>query len=212
MYRGDYNMEKLVGMSQTRIYLCWARMKHRCVNENDKDFKHYGGRGIKVCAEWLDKELGFTNFYYWAMKNGYQDNLTIDRIDVNGNYEPANCRWATILEQRNNMRSNVVFTYKGKTMNLKQWSNYLGLRYSTLCTRWKRGKSLEELFSKKVRCSVKYVNFDGKCLSVHDWANLFQIKQDVLSARLKRSNYDLTQVYNKFEDMQSVYKRQFRDN
>lgn len=205
-------MNKLTGMSHTRIYLCWARMKGRCLNPNNKDYKHYGGRGITICDEWLDVEFGFTNFYYWAMENGYTDELTIDRIDVNGNYESSNCRWATILEQRNNMRSNVVLTYKGKSMNLKQWSNYLGIGYSAICDRWHRGYTVDKILDTNVRCSVRYVDFDGKHLSVHDWAELFGIKQDTLSARLKRANYNMELVYNRFSDMQVAYSRQFRDN
>lgn len=201
-------MQKLIGMSHTRIYRCWARMKHRCLHPNDKDYKHYGGRGIKICSEWLDREYGFTNFYYWSMSNGYTDELTIDRIDVNGNYEPNNCRWATIIEQRNNMRSNVVLTYGGKTMTLKQWSDYLGISYKALCTRWRSWYSVEDILTTPLRCSVKYVDFDGKYLSVHDWAKLFKIKQDILSARLKRANYNLCDVYSKFSDMQEAYKLQ----
>lgn len=193
--------------SRKRIRLCWARMKDRCLKSTNKDYKHYGGRGITICKEWLDDKNGFANFYHWAINNGYTDELTIDRIDVNGNYEPANCRWATILEQRNNMRSNVVLTHNGKTMNLKQWSNYLGLSYSTICSRWHRGYTVDQILNTNVRCNVKYVNFDGKCLSVHDWALLFGINQDILSARLKRANYNMETVYNKFDDMKINYSR-----
>lgn len=193
--------------SRKRIRLCWARMKDRCLKSTNKDYKHYGGRGITICKEWLDDKNGFANFYHWAINNGYTDELTIDRIDVNGNYEPANCRWATILEQRNNMRSNVVLTYNGKTMNLKQWSNYLGLSYSTICSRWHRVYTVDQILNTNVRCNVKYVNFDGKCLSVHDWSLLFGINQNVLSARLKRAKYNMEIVYNKFDDMKVNYLR-----
>lgn len=82
-----------------RLYHTWNGIKYRCENKNSKDYPHYGGRGIKMCPEWRND---FQAFYDWAMSNGYADNLTIDRIDVNGNYEPSNCRWITVAEQNRN--------------------------------------------------------------------------------------------------------------
>ena len=90
------------GQFGTRIYRIWCSMKSRCYNKNHKAYIDYGGRGITICAEWKDD---FEVFYNWAVKNGYSDNLTIDRIDVDGNYEPSNCRWATSSVQRRNQRS-----------------------------------------------------------------------------------------------------------
>ena len=97
----DLGRHKKHGMSNTRIYQIWADMKDRCFNENNKFYKRYGGRGITVCDEWSHD---FQTFYDWAISNGYSDNLTIDRKDNDGNYEPSNCRWSTQHEQSMNKK------------------------------------------------------------------------------------------------------------
>ena len=81
--------------SQPRLYRIWRSMKRRCLNPNDTHYNLYGGKGIKICDEWYNP----VNFITWALNNGYADNLSIDRLDANGNYEPQNCRWATSIEQ-----------------------------------------------------------------------------------------------------------------
>ena len=122
-------------MYGTRLNRIWQRMKTRCNNFNDEHYKNYGGRGIRVCNEWNDSETGFMNFYAWAMQNGYRDDLTIDRIDVNGNYEPSNCRWITNLEQQNNKRTNHIIEYYGKKYTISQLSRLLGINKTTLRNR-----------------------------------------------------------------------------
>ena len=90
------------GMSRSRIYRIWVGIKSRCNNEKHYWYSYYGGRGIQVCDEWKND---FISFYNWAINNGYQDNLSIDRINNNGNYEPTNCRWTTSKEQLENRRN-----------------------------------------------------------------------------------------------------------
>lgn len=108
-----------------RVYRIWTAMKHRCENSNDSHYNLYGGRGISVCEEWHDWET----FKKWSFDNGYQDDLTIDRIDTNGNYEPSNCRWVDMQTQANNTRSNKYITYQGRTQSLADWCRQLGCDY-----------------------------------------------------------------------------------
>ena len=116
-------------------------MKQRCHNPNSDVSKYYGDKGIIVCDEWRND---FLKFYKWSMSNGYQDNLTIDRIDVNGNYTPNNCRWITQAEQLDNTTRTIKIEYNGRVKSLKKWSLELGFNYVTVSQRIKRGIPFHE--------------------------------------------------------------------
>jgi len=121
------------GMSNEKIYGVWHGMIQRCENKNAKAYPNYGGRGIKVCEEWHE----FTTFYDWAINSGYGNEVEIDRINVNGNYEPENCRWITHKAQQSNKRNNTIITYNGFAKTLSEWANTLGIKSNTLCERIK---------------------------------------------------------------------------
>lgn len=123
-------------------------MRQRCSNEGTKDFDRYGGRGIRVCKEW---DEDFSEFYTWALQNGYSDSLSIDRIDVHGDYEPTNCRWTTMKVQENNRTDNVVVEYGGKSQTLAEWADEYGLKYTTFYRRLERGWDFHDALTRPVR-------------------------------------------------------------
>ena len=119
----------------TRLYRIWSSMIQRCSNLNQASYPHYGGRGIKVCNEW---KSDFVTFRDWALDNGYQEHLTIDRIDGHGNYCPENCRWATQREQQRNKRCNVKFL----SQPLDEIAALTGINYHTLYHRLRRNPDI----------------------------------------------------------------------
>lgn len=118
--------------SNTNIYHIWAGMKQRCLNPNCEGYKYYGGRGIKICTEW---KTDFQKFYEWAINNGYQKGLSIERIDVNGNYCPENCTWIPLPDQGTNKRTVRKVEFKGEELTLKQWEIKTGIPSNTLYCR-----------------------------------------------------------------------------
>lgn len=117
--------------TKTRLYKIWDGMRGRCKRETHKHFKDYGGRGVSICTEWESFDI----FKEWAIANGYTDGLTLDRIDCNGNYEPKNCRWATMKEQARNKRNNHRVTVEGRTMTLSECVEQYSIPKSTI--RWR---------------------------------------------------------------------------
>ena len=143
---GTDNRNYKHGMHNSRIYRIWALIKKRCYNKKDEHYPNYGGRGITVCDEWLHD---FQAFYDWSMANGYADDLTIDRKDNDGNYEPGNCRWTTSKEQANNRRSTVHITVNGITKNTTDWAKTIGVGRSTIRRHIKKG-DIEEYISSRL--------------------------------------------------------------
>lgn len=137
-----YKSPNLVnGKRRVRLYNIWRGMCRRCELETHSTYKRYGAKGIKVCDEWHE----FNSFIDWAINSGYEDNLTLDRIDSTGNYSPDNCRWIGIKEQNNNRSNNRLETYNGETKTVAEWgeNNELGLTAKQIHKRLEEGWSIE---------------------------------------------------------------------
>lgn len=142
--KGKKGINKKHGMTGTRIYREWASMRRRC-RKNSPDSKNYYERGIKVCNEW---DNDFISFYEWAVKNGYSDSLSLDRINNNKGYSPDNCRWVTIEEQQSNKANTVYVLYDGETYCLRTLCLKIGFPYKTAHHRYmrllKKGKPITQ--------------------------------------------------------------------
>lgn len=164
------------GMSKTRIYEIWCGMKKRCNNKSEKSYPRYGGRGISVCREW---EEDFGKFYEWAMSNGYDESLSIDRIDPNGNYEPSNCRWITMDAQSKNKRNNIVIEHCGEYKILADWCKEYGINYRRASQRYrslsKRGIAditLEQIFYPGSYNQTKIMQYTPSGEFIRSWGKI----------------------------------------
>lgn len=132
-------VNKTHGMSETRLYRIYKHMRTRCYNPNDIRYSNYGGKGVTICDEWSK----FEPFAEWALSHGYDDALSIDRIDVNGDYSPENCRWVSNREQANNRTSNKNYTFNGETHNIAEWADIYSMNYKKLYKRLHVGWDIE---------------------------------------------------------------------
>ena len=138
---------KTHGSSNKRLYHIWENMKQRCYNPKSHHYKHYGGKGILICDSWLNR---FESFREWAENNGYQDNLTIDRINLNENYNHENCRWITNFLQQANTSKTVIIEYNGERAHISEWARRIGINRSLLGRRL-RYLSIEKALTQPVR-------------------------------------------------------------
>lgn len=134
-----------------RLRKIWTSMHERCEYEKHPQYHNYGGRGVKVCDEWAE----YIPFAKWAFRNGYAEELTIDRVDSNENYEPNNCRWVTIKEQQNNRRNNRIIEYKGEKYTLSQLAEKVGINKTTLKERLNAGWNVDEAVERPIRLRTR---------------------------------------------------------
>lgn len=173
------------GERKSRLYSILTGMKTRCYDSNCRSYQHYGKRGIKICDEWLGKG-GYENFRKWAIENGYSDNLSIDRIDVNGNYEPANCRWATSAIQSNNTTASRFVTINGTTKTIAEWAKETGIKSGTIRYRIdKMHLSPEEAITRPLTpCNKKNIIFNGEQRTLNELSKELNIDRRTLKYRL----------------------------
>ena len=195
-------------------YNSYRSMMDRCYRKDAHNYPLYGGRGIEVCEEWQDIE----SFAIWCEKSCYREGLTLDRIDVNGNYEPHNCRWATRKEQANNRRNTIYVTIDGITKTLSQWADFAGISRSTISGRWHdgvRGVMLlhraedtrftdgfnryddkghyDDLRINHGNNEVEKWELNGEKHSISEWSELTGINETTLRSR-KYNGWDIEQI------------------
>ena len=176
------------GGANTRLFRIWTSMKNRCYNPNDESsFLQYGGRGITVCKEWSDSFEAFRN---WALSNGYDENAlrgecTIDRIDVNGNYCPENCRWVSMKEQANNKRNNHKIEYNGETHTISEWCTLLHIPKHIIYSGLKYGHSFAEIVESP-HLKRTSISFNGETHSASKWSELYGLNKKTVARRLER--------------------------
>lgn len=176
------------GGSKSREYNTWKAMQQRCCNKSHSEYPNYGGRGISVCSEWQESFATFLK----DMGPRPSPEYTIERIDVNGDYHPGNCRWATHAEQNRNMRRNRYLSMNGETLTITDWARRIGVTPSTLDARIANGWSLEEaLSSSKDQRFDRFANavtlsHNGRTLSIPEWSKMTGICERTIRARLRR--------------------------
>ena len=164
-------------------------MVQRCHNKNNASYTFYGGRGIQVCDEWRASP---NIFYKWAEDTGYRDNLTIERINNNGNYEPSNCKWVTRKEQANNRKSNHTITFNGMTKTITQWSEETKIPKTCIRDRLLRGWSIERTLTSKIenqyinRTNSHFLTFNGETKTITQWENHYGFSHGTIRGRLNR--------------------------
>lgn len=173
--------------SKTRLYKLWSEMKRRCNNPNDNVFKHYGGRGIKYTEEWEK----FSPFKKWALENGYYEGnrgeCTLDRIDVNGDYCPDNCRWVSIKQQAQNKRNSFIIEINGIKKTISEWAEESGIPATTIFARIKKYNYTpsQAVFTPVYQPVKDGIIYNGEMLSRAEWSRRTGIKSTTIDRRLK---------------------------
>lgn len=170
-----------MGYKGTKEYTAWLNAKSRCFNKKNISYKNYGARGITMCKRWKES---FKNFLH-DMGKPQSFNHTLDRIDVNGDYEPANCRWATRDVQSNNKRNNVYLEYNGMKKSITEWEKYLGLKEGVIKARVQRlGWTAEKAITTPVKETKKRI-YKGEIKTIAELSRMYGVKETTITERIK---------------------------
>lgn len=198
---GSLNRKYTKEQTSSFLYSTWQGMKQRCLDPNSSNYANYGGRGITICDEWLDD---YIKFYDWALSNGASKEMTLDRIDVNGDYEPSNCRWADAYTQANNTRQNRFIEYNGERLSVMQWSRITGIKEGTIRRRldsygYSVAEALEYEPHTKTTCDrshtrkiVNQYSLDGEF--IREWPSA-QVASESLGISIKAIQMCVTEYY-----------------
>ena len=181
-----------------RLNSIYNGMRLRCYNENNVNYKYYGGKGVTICNEWL---LSFENFFDWAINNGYNENLTIDRIDSEKEYSPDNCKWSTKKEQAYNRSMSVKLTLNGITMYMTEWAEELNIDKTTLSWRYKQGWSDEKILTTKPSDREIKITYKNETHTMSEWSKILNIPKSRLSNRKRRGWTDKETIEGKRENV-----------
>lgn len=176
------------GKRRSRLYNVWSNMKRRCYDEQNISYPYYGGRGITVCDEWVGAD-GFQHFWDWSYANGYDETApkgecTLDRIDVNGNYEPSNCRWTDSFGQMRNRTNNRRITIQGITKTLSEWAELYGISESLASDRLNRGWEAQRAFTETPMQMRKDIEYNGETHSYSEWSRILGINKKTIQWRV----------------------------
>ena len=179
---------KTHGMTDSRLYDIWCSMKSRCNTPSVSNYKNYGARGIHVCEKWLHN---FEAFRDWAIAAGYSDDLSLDRIDVNGNYEPDNCQFIPIKDQARNKRNTHYVEYNGEQLSLPEACEKAGLDYDVVKQRINRLKWDDQRALTTPTVKYDEITFNGITMPLKAWARKLNINPDTLRWRIKRVHWPI---------------------
>ena len=173
-----------------RLYNIWYGMLTRCNNPKHEAYSNYGGRGIKVSFK------DFDSFTEWALSNGYEEHLTIDRIDNNKDYSPDNCRWVTMKEQQNHRRNNSIYEYMGEKHTIAEWARLYGVPYDLLCDRLTREHmSIDMALTKPTQKRERKIEYKGEEHNLREWSEILGIPYYCLRSRFNSLHWTVEKAF-----------------